>query len=203
MSAMREKIVQAAIALFAAHGYAGTSTRAICEAAGITKPVLYYYFRSKQQLYRELVAEIFGYYRKILVRAAEGRGNLRTRLARIIAAGFDAARQDPARVAFLLRMIFAREENIPVFDYVREFDEQRAVIARVIREGTVGRLRAHADRLAAIAMGMEFFAILEHFHTGCAALTRRNAAVLAAVFVDGCMERPAGLQAKRERSRER
>ena len=48
----REAILKAAMRLFAKKGYAGASTREICETAGITKPVLYYHFRSKQHLYR-------------------------------------------------------------------------------------------------------------------------------------------------------
>jgi AcrR family transcriptional regulator len=43
-----EGILRAAIKLFAKKGYEGTSIREIAEAAGVTKPMLYYYFGSKE-----------------------------------------------------------------------------------------------------------------------------------------------------------
>jgi AcrR family transcriptional regulator len=45
-----EKILHVAICLFAQKGYDATSTREIVEAAGVTKPMLYYYFGSKEGL---------------------------------------------------------------------------------------------------------------------------------------------------------
>ena len=45
-----ERILQVAVCLFAQKGYEATSTREIVEAAGVTKPMLYYYFGSKEGL---------------------------------------------------------------------------------------------------------------------------------------------------------
>ena len=45
-----DRILQVAIILFAQKGYEATSTREIVEAAGVTKPMLYYYFGSKEGL---------------------------------------------------------------------------------------------------------------------------------------------------------
>jgi TetR/AcrR family transcriptional regulator len=44
------KLLDAAVRLFAHKGYPATSTREIVEAAGVTKPMLYYYFQSKEGL---------------------------------------------------------------------------------------------------------------------------------------------------------
>lgn len=54
---VRHRIAEAAARLFARKGYAGTSTREIVEAAGTTKPSLYYYFGDKEGLYSTLVRE--------------------------------------------------------------------------------------------------------------------------------------------------
>jgi TetR/AcrR family transcriptional regulator len=45
-----EKILQVGIHLMAKKGYQATSTREIVAAAGVTKPMLYYYFGSKEGL---------------------------------------------------------------------------------------------------------------------------------------------------------
>ncbi|MGH7061652.1 MAG: TetR/AcrR family transcriptional regulator [Stellaceae bacterium] len=51
----RRLIVQAAVPLFARKGFAGTTTREIAEAAGISEALLFRHFPSKQLLYREIL----------------------------------------------------------------------------------------------------------------------------------------------------
>src|SRR4051812_50089081 len=53
-SAARD-IARVAARLFARHGYDATSVRMIVEAAGVTKPTLYYYFGSKEGLAQALL----------------------------------------------------------------------------------------------------------------------------------------------------
>ncbi len=60
-SANANKLLEAAIRLFAHKGYPATSTREIVEAAGVTKPMLYYYFRNKEGLARGCHEPFFGY----------------------------------------------------------------------------------------------------------------------------------------------
>lgn len=52
---LRERILEVAIHLFAAKGYSETSTRELVEAAGCTKPALYYHFENKAGLFRSAV----------------------------------------------------------------------------------------------------------------------------------------------------
>ena len=52
----RERILTEATRLFGQHGYAATSVREVVEAAGDTKPTLYYYSESKEALFREAIA---------------------------------------------------------------------------------------------------------------------------------------------------
>jgi len=47
----RQRLLETATELFADKGYAGTSVREIVERAGVSKPVLYYYFKSKEGLF--------------------------------------------------------------------------------------------------------------------------------------------------------
>jgi AcrR family transcriptional regulator len=48
----RQRIIDAAVALFGEHGYAGASTRDIAAAAGVNAPALQYYFENKEGVYR-------------------------------------------------------------------------------------------------------------------------------------------------------
>jgi TetR/AcrR family transcriptional regulator len=49
------RLLEAAINLFAEKGYASTSVREITARAGVTKPVLYYYFKNKEGLFRAIM----------------------------------------------------------------------------------------------------------------------------------------------------
>ena len=58
-AAIDERLLSAARELFARKGYNGTTVREIVAAVGVTKPVLYYYFRNKEGVYLELLREPF------------------------------------------------------------------------------------------------------------------------------------------------
>ncbi len=55
---VRERIFQSALRHFSEKGYAATSLREIAEDARTTKPMIYYYFGSKEGLYGSIVREI-------------------------------------------------------------------------------------------------------------------------------------------------
>jgi AcrR family transcriptional regulator len=52
----RRAIVMAAVPLFAGKGFAGTTTRELAAAAGVSEALLFKHFPSKQSLYREILA---------------------------------------------------------------------------------------------------------------------------------------------------
>ena len=51
----RKAIVNAAVPLFARNGFAGTTTRELAAAAGVSEALLFRHFPSKQSLYREIL----------------------------------------------------------------------------------------------------------------------------------------------------
>ena len=52
----RPEVLDAALKLFLESGYDGTSMQAVADEAGVTKPVVYACFNSKDQLFRALLA---------------------------------------------------------------------------------------------------------------------------------------------------
>jgi AcrR family transcriptional regulator len=57
-SERREQILDVAVQVFARNGFHSTSMNDVAEAAGVTKPVLYQHFDSKQDLYLALLDEV-------------------------------------------------------------------------------------------------------------------------------------------------
>ena len=53
----KERLTEAAIRLFCQRGFEGTSIREIVEAAEVTKPSLYYYFRNKEGLFQNIIED--------------------------------------------------------------------------------------------------------------------------------------------------
>jgi AcrR family transcriptional regulator len=85
-AARRRQLLDVALDRFAAGGYHETSMEEIAEAAGVTKPVLYQHFRSKQQLFLELL-ETVG---QDLLADVEARAAAEAHPYRRVLAGFDA-----------------------------------------------------------------------------------------------------------------
>lgn len=54
----RRQLLDVALERFAASGFHATSMDDVAEAAGVTKPVLYQHFRSKRELYLELLEDV-------------------------------------------------------------------------------------------------------------------------------------------------
>lgn len=55
----RTEIISQALPLFASYGYEGVSVQQIVQAAGVTKPTLYYYFESKRGLLDAILQQHF------------------------------------------------------------------------------------------------------------------------------------------------
>ena len=61
----RRRILETALALFAAEGFDSASTRAIAERAGVNLPAIQYYFGSKEGLYRAVLEHAYDHIRTI------------------------------------------------------------------------------------------------------------------------------------------
>jgi AcrR family transcriptional regulator len=53
----RQQLLEAALPLFSEHGFEGTTTRAIAEAAGITEALIFHYFPTKLALFQAIIVE--------------------------------------------------------------------------------------------------------------------------------------------------
>jgi AcrR family transcriptional regulator len=56
----RRQLLEVALTVFGEQGFHTTSMNDVAEAAGVTKPVLYQHFRSKRDLYREVLTDVGG-----------------------------------------------------------------------------------------------------------------------------------------------
>lgn len=102
-----EKLIESALSLFAKKGYDAASIREIIEDAGVTRPVLYYYFKNKEDLFCHLVEINFERaYAEIDLILTEIKG-CRPRLKALIRNAFERVEISPESVQFFLRFVFA------------------------------------------------------------------------------------------------
>jgi AcrR family transcriptional regulator len=104
MSAAARDIARIAAKLFATQGYEATSVRMIVEAAGVTKPTLYYYFGSKEGLAKAIMTVPMAGLGEAMRAILDEGGDPVASLVRIVEAHFRFCREDPdcARFCFAL-----------------------------------------------------------------------------------------------------
>lgn len=132
---VRKRLLSGATELFASKGYSATTVREIVERAGVTKPVLYYYFRSKEGIYLDLMREPFGRFAAIVEETLHTGGSARERLFRLCLLAYDifAENIDAARVMYSI--YYGPPQGAPFIDfdaYHRRFQE---AVLQVLREG--------------------------------------------------------------------
>lgn len=94
-AATHAAILAAAERVFAEEGLAGARTDGIAAAAGVNKALLYYYFKSKDGLYRAVLEEhMKDFYRRGLQVLTSG-GSARSIVLRYVSARFDSMSARP------------------------------------------------------------------------------------------------------------
>src|SRR5215472_12726363 len=76
----RARILQAALQEFAEEGYAGARTDRIAKRARVNIALVFYYFKSKDQLYGAVLEQIFTDWRHAVDPALESKGTARYRI---------------------------------------------------------------------------------------------------------------------------
>lgn len=142
----KERLLAAAITLFCEKGYHATSVREIVEAAGVTKPVLYYYFQNKDGLFRSLIAETMESFRARLMEACEGEvPDFADRLRRIQASFLEDALAHPQIVRFMDSVAFSGQFE-EIFDFRADWRANLDRITRVFSAAQAsGEIRAEPD----------------------------------------------------------
>lgn len=97
----REQLLDAAMRLFAEQGYHGTTVGDVCDELGVGKGVFYWYFESKEALFRELLERCLLLLRRSQRQAIVDIEDPVERLARGIEASISFYRSDPGYLALI------------------------------------------------------------------------------------------------------
>jgi len=153
---VRERLLHAAMELFATRGYAATSIREIVGAVGVTKPVLYYHFQSKEGLYLALVEELRRAVEGTLAGSLSGPGTARERLVRLFGAMFGLFEAHQSSVRFVNAAYWGPGEGAPAVDFEVIHHRFVSTVERVVAQGMAAgefrRARTHDAAHALLAV---------------------------------------------------
>ena len=135
-----QRIVEAAIEVFCRKGYDAASVREIVEAAGVTKPVLYYYFGSKEGLFTHILESMFDPFLSGLNMACRWeKGPFRDRLKAIADLHIQAAKDYPGRVRFIHGIAYSALYD-HLFDFRGNWMKAFNLITRLFEAGQKKRV---------------------------------------------------------------
>ncbi len=145
------KILKAAETAFAKKGFAGASTAEIARLAGVPKPNLHYYFRTKQALYEAVLDRILGVWVDAMEELHPG-ANPAEALSRYVARKIELSRRLPGPSRLWAMEILAGAPHIGGFlrGRVRELVAEKSALIRTWIE---------AGRIAPIEPAHLFFVI--------------------------------------------
>ncbi len=183
----RDAIRAAAIQLFSEKGFAATSTREICQRARVTKPVLYYHFSSKEELYRELLIDACNESRKMLFLAAQKGSTAREKMIEVLTADFRHTVRNPEVSLLFFRMIFSSEKESPTVDYLETSLEWLRLMESIAGEGIRRReMKGNPWEIAEALMGIHVIYTMGYLLTGQPVLDRALARRMVNLLFRGC-----------------
>ena len=107
----RKQLLDVAMTVFADNGYHGASMNDVASTAGVTKPVLYQHFHSKQDLYSELIDDVGSRLSSIVVAAAKSANDPFTQTVAALSAYFNFVEKNQREFKLLFGRGAAREED--------------------------------------------------------------------------------------------
>jgi len=185
------RLLSSALALFSEKGYEGTSIREIIERAGVTRPVLYYYFENKEHLFRRLVESWFAELVEDMDRALDGVVGLREQLTSMIVNMFEHSERSPNVVRLIFNTFFAPRHGAPKLDRDALWELRYSRIAKIMQTGVESGEFAGRDRdtLAMTFCGMMDMHVMVKINRPHTTLSRPLGEALVDLFIEGARPR--------------
>ena len=128
-------IYQAAAKLFAEKGYNGVSMREISLQSKVTKPTIYYYFGSKEGIYKALITEALGYHTEDLKQIAALNIPVKQKLVELMKRRFQIGLRHPELTKFVLE-VFNHYEKLPFMNgFKTEVEAHAKIFTDMIQNG--------------------------------------------------------------------
>ena len=187
---VRQRIVEAAAALFEERGFAETRIAEICERADVAHKTFFNHFPSKQELLREFASLSLD---ELVADVASARAQGRStgeRLERFFTLAADrVAEGGPIRRELVTELVHAVHESPSVSEHARRLhDAFGAIVADGLAQGDVTR-RHDAETLTEMILGA-YYVLMFNFASLDAFPVRRQALAAARFLADALAPNP-------------
>ena len=138
----RDVILEAALDIFSAHGFRGSTVDQIAEAAGMSKPNLLYYFRGKEDMHESLIKQLLDTWLAPL-RELDEEGDPMTEIRSYIRRKLEMARDFPRESRlFANEILQGAPRTMPILEEELKplVDEKAAVIREWSRAGRIAKV---------------------------------------------------------------
>ncbi len=181
-------IFREAARLFSEKGYERTSMRAIAEAAGVSKPAIYYYFPNKDALFEEMLAAAHEQFQTAIEKIQNLTLGPAEKLIELAVSRFAIYQEYPELSKFLSDMAVWNIKKKIMANFIKKHQGVQTIVNEIIAEGTeVGLFRSGIDPAIAAAMflgGLNMY-MMTHIKTGQGELTSAKARELVTTIIDG------------------
>jgi TetR/AcrR family transcriptional regulator len=165
----RERLLAAGTALFGERGYAGTFVREIVARAGVTKPVLYYYFKSKEGMFYTILDGAAEQQELILAEALLSPGAVLDRLIYLYRRIYKGLIEHQNLFKMIYNLVFGPRQGAPDYDIDQYHRRMVEAIKTIYLEGLArGEVKdADADEVAILVLSLLDFCLhMEYVHLG-------------------------------------
>jgi TetR/AcrR family transcriptional regulator len=135
----RIRVLAAATRLFTQRGYAAASVREIVGAAGVTKPILYYYFGNKEGIYLEILNGVLRKFNQLVEEVRKYEGSPRENIIKFGNLFYRGFKEHLAEARLIHAIYYGPQQGAPPFDYDlfhAEFEKVvRLLVNKAVRSG--------------------------------------------------------------------
>ncbi len=184
----KEIIFKEAARLFSEKGYERTSMRAIAEAAGVSKPAIYYYFPNKDALFEAMLAAAMERVQETLDKIQNSTLGPAEKLTEIAVRRFAMYLEHPELSKFLTDLAVWNIKKKIMLNFMKKHQVIHTVVYNIMAEGiATGLFRSELDPAVAVTMflgGLNMY-MVTHIKTGQGEMTSAKAREFVTTIIDG------------------
>lgn len=185
----RQQLLFAALKSFADRGYAGTSVQEIVDAAQVSKPALYYYFKDKAELFQALVDQAHDERFHLMQQAAQRGRTIAEKLEEVVTAIFEFSLQHRELMRLAFASAFAASGEAPGQSRCREkgrrnFEFLRSLIEQGQKSGELARTFTADELTMGIYGQLNSYVMIRLLVPDCP-LNRQTAQQVVRLFLEG------------------
>lgn len=150
----KQILLEAGIELLSRKTFSEISMDKVAELSGLSKPMLYYYFESKEGYYKALADNLFSMAEKLMVGVVDPKESLRDNLTRYVEMRLKFVDEQPGLVRAFTSILYDPNIGLLLDDARDRFDSMRTLIIDPLFDRAVesGEISPDTDRMLVLMM---------------------------------------------------